>query len=67
MYRSGSAMTSPGRGTPSVVATLACACRRSARAAGGRLRIAAGVHCRCVRFPPRVVVGAWIMAWYEMP
>eukprot|EP00974_Lingulodinium_polyedra_P065961 6381292-Lingulodinium_polyedra.AAC.1 len=35
MYRSGSATTSPGRGTPRMAATPTCTCRRSARAAGG--------------------------------
>eukprot|EP00974_Lingulodinium_polyedra_P028874 2782246-Lingulodinium_polyedra.AAC.1 len=62
MYRSGSGAPSPGRGTPRMVATPACTCRRSARAAGGRLRIAAGVRCRWVRLPPPVLARAWTMA-----
>eukprot|EP00974_Lingulodinium_polyedra_P127867 11203870-Lingulodinium_polyedra.AAC.1 len=62
MYRSGSATTSPGRGAHRMVAMPTCTCRRSAKAAGGRLRIAAGVHCRWVRLPPPAMARALIIA-----
>eukprot|EP00974_Lingulodinium_polyedra_P105449 10210078-Lingulodinium_polyedra.AAC.1 len=50
-----------------MAATPTCTCRRSATAAGGKLRIAAGVHCRWVWLPPPVTARAWTMAWSEMP
>eukprot|EP00974_Lingulodinium_polyedra_P104771 10143497-Lingulodinium_polyedra.AAC.1 len=60
-------MTSPGRGTPKVAATFTCTCRKTARAAGCKLRIAAGVHCLCARPPPQGMARAWTTAWSEIP